>query len=245
LELDRMFEPLLNPAALLDQVHDRLVVAIAEGALSPGERLTQEEVAARLGVSRQPVSHALQVLRRRGLVVQSGKRGLVVAPLDAARLRDLYQVRAALEGLAASLAAKRVRVGAVTPEQLDEGNAQLERGHRLSEGSSIGALIAADVDFHSYLHRLSGNQAIVETIAMEWPHFKRAMGAVLADAAVRRRLWAEHAEILRSIIAGEPSRAAEAARRHIEHATEETAARLERHSINSTDQDRVKQRRKR
>jgi DNA-binding GntR family transcriptional regulator len=227
-----MFEPLPNQAALLDQVHDRLVVAIAEGLLSPGERLTQEEVAARLGVSRQPVSHALQVLRRRGLVVQSGKRGLAVAPLDAIRLRDLYQVRAALEALAASLAAKRVQARAISAEQLDEGNALVERGRTLSEQSSIGALIAADVDFHSFVHRLSGNQAIVETIAVEWPHFKRAMGAVLADAAVRRRLWAEHAEILRSIIAGDPSRAADAARRHIEHATEQTAARLERHASN-------------
>jgi DNA-binding GntR family transcriptional regulator len=225
-----MFDPLPNQAALLDQVHDRLVVAIAEGVLPPGERLTQEEVAARLGVSRQPVSHALQVLRRRGLVVQSGKRGLVVAPLDAARLRDLYQVRAALEALAASLAAKRVRSGVVAAEQIEEGNALIARGTALTEGGSTGALIAADVDFHSFVHRLSGNRAIVETIAVEWPHFKRAMGAVLADAAVRRRLWAEHTEILRYIIAGNPSLAAEAARRHIESATEETAARLERRS---------------
>ena len=240
-----MFEPLPNQAALLDQVHDRLVVAIAEGALSPGQRLTQEEVAARLGVSRQPVSHALQVLRRRGLVVQSGKRGLAVAPLDATRLRDLYQVRAALEALAASLAAKRVQAGTVSAQQLDEGTALIARGRRLSEQSSIGALIAADVDFHSFLHRLSGNQAIVETIAAEWPHFKRAMGAVLADAAVGRRLWAEHAEILRSIIAGDAGAAAEAARSHIEHATEETAARLERHSAGSQYQDGVTQRRKR
>jgi DNA-binding GntR family transcriptional regulator len=236
-----MFEPLPNQAALLDQVHDRLVVAIAEGALSPGERLTQEEVAARLGVSRQPVSHALQVLRRRGLLVQSGKRGLVVAPLDAARLRDLYQVRAALEALAASLAAKRVQTGAVTPEQLDEGNALVERGRMLSRGGSIGALITADVDFHSHVHRLSGNQAIVETIAVEWPHFKRAMGAVLADAAVRRRLWAEHTEILRCINAGDASAAADASRRHIEHATEQTAARLERHSSDANDQQHVTQ----
>ena len=91
-----MFEPLPNQAALLDQVHDRLVVAIAEGLLSPGERLTQEEVAARLGVSRQPVSHALQVLRRRGLVVQSGKRGRR-HHLRAARLSDPDPRRRAAE----------------------------------------------------------------------------------------------------------------------------------------------------
>ena len=53
--------------------------AIAEGVLAPGERLTQEQVAARLNVSRQPVSHALQLLKRQGLAVERGRRGLSVA----------------------------------------------------------------------------------------------------------------------------------------------------------------------
>ena len=88
----QMIEPLPNQPALIDQVHDRLVAAIADGSLPPGERLTQESVAAMLGVSRQPVSHALHLLRMQGLAIETGKRGLVVAPLDAARLRGLYQV---------------------------------------------------------------------------------------------------------------------------------------------------------
>jgi len=50
-----------------------------------------------LGVSRQPVSHALQILKRRGLLIEHGRRGLMVAPVDAGRIRDLYQVREALE----------------------------------------------------------------------------------------------------------------------------------------------------
>src|ERR1044072_1921787 len=105
------FDPVADPSAIIDQVHERLVNAIADGTLPPGQRLTQEEIALRLGVLRQPVSHALQVRRRRGLVEERGKRGLVVAPLDAKKLRGLYQVRAALEALAASLSAARVRAG--------------------------------------------------------------------------------------------------------------------------------------
>jgi DNA-binding FadR family transcriptional regulator len=62
--------------ALIDQVHDRLLGAIADGTLVSGQRLTQESVAAMLGVSRQPVSHALQVLKRRGFLTEHGKRGL-------------------------------------------------------------------------------------------------------------------------------------------------------------------------
>jgi DNA-binding GntR family transcriptional regulator len=222
-----MIEPLPAQPDLLDLVHDRLVTAIADGTLQPGQRITQEEVAARLGVSRQPVSHALQVLRRRGLLVESGKRGLVVAPLEPRRLRDLYQVRAALDGLAASLAASRVRAGAVSRRERDDARSLVRRGLALAKDAPIGELIALDVAFHSLVHRWSDNDAIVETVAEEWPHFMRSMGAALDDGAVRRRVWNEHAEILDRIFDGEPAAAQDAARRHTERAGEETARRLE------------------
>lgn len=220
-----MIEPLPTQPALIDQVHDRLVSAIADGTLKPGERLTQETVAARLGVSRQPVSHALQILRRRGLAVETGKRGLVVAPLDADRILDLYQVRAALDALAASLAATRVRAGHIARGEREDARDIVRRGEKLN-GAAIGELIAADVAFHSAVHRLSGNAAIVETVAEEWPNFRRSMGAVLEEDAIRRRVWSEHADILDFILAGEPAAAETAAREHTVRAGEETARRL-------------------
>src|ERR1044072_8277435 len=117
------FDPVADPSALIDQVHERLVNAIADGTLPPGQRLTQEEIAARLCGARQPGSHALQVLRARGLVEERGKRGLVVSPLDAEKLRGLYQVRAVLEALAATLAARRVKAGVVSDAETNEGRA--------------------------------------------------------------------------------------------------------------------------
>ena len=75
-------EPLRMVPNLIEQVHDRLVDAIADGTLAPGVRVTQEELADHLAVSRQPVSHALQLLKRQGLVVEHGRRGLSVAPVD-------------------------------------------------------------------------------------------------------------------------------------------------------------------
>ena len=59
-------EPLSLPPLLIDRVYLRLVDAIADGTLAPGVRFTQDELAQRLSVSRQPVSHALQLLRRQG-----------------------------------------------------------------------------------------------------------------------------------------------------------------------------------
>jgi DNA-binding GntR family transcriptional regulator len=220
-------QPLPESSALIDQVHDRLVNAIADGTLPPGQRLTQEEIAARLGVSRQPVSHALQVLRRRGLLEEAGKRGLIVAPLDAKRLRDLYQVRAVLEGLAASLAASRMRDGQISQQEIEEGKAILAHGSAVAESGKLGDLIDADVAFHSFIHRLSGNESIVDTVAEQWPQFRRSMGAVLNERAVSIRIWNEHREILDGILTGDASAAADAAHRHIAFATEQTVHRLE------------------
>ena len=199
------FEPVTAPSALIDQVHDRLVDAIADGTLPPGQRLTQEEIAARLGVSRQPVSHALQVLRRRGLLEEAGKRGLIVAPLDAGRLRGLYQVRAVLEGLAASLAATRMQAGLIAAPEIDEGNAILARGNAVAQSGALADLIDADVAFHSYVHRLSGNDSIVDTVAEQWPQFRRSMGAVLNERPVR---CASGPSIVKSSTALPPARQA-------------------------------------
>ena len=213
--------------ALIDQVHDRLLSAIADGTLTSGQRLTQESVAAMLGVSRQPVSHALQVLKRRGFLIEHGKRGLQVAPLDARRVRDLYLVREALDGLAARLAAQRVKSGEATAQERGAAAAALAAGLRFGARTPLSQLIDADVAFHSAVHALSGNRAIVETVADQWPHFKRSMGLVLSVSGAQARYWEEHAAILGAILAGDAEAAEECARRHTAAAGEATARQLE------------------
>ena len=74
---------LTNNPVLIDQVRDAIVGAIVEGDLRPGERLAQEDIARQLGVSRQPVSHALNVLKQQGVLVELGRKGLTVAPMEA------------------------------------------------------------------------------------------------------------------------------------------------------------------
>jgi DNA-binding GntR family transcriptional regulator len=213
--------------ALIDQVHDKLLDAIADGTLPAGQKLTQESVAAMLGVSRQPVSHALQVLKRRGFLIEHGKRGLQVAPLDARRIRDLYLVREALDGLAARLAARRVQSGEATDGERRSAEAALAAGRKFGQRTELSRLIEADVAFHSAIHSLSGNRAIVETVADQWPHFKRSMGLVLSVSGARARYWEEHAAILEAVLAGDAAAAEERARRHTAAAGEATARQLE------------------
>jgi DNA-binding GntR family transcriptional regulator len=213
--------------ALIDQVYDRLLAAIVDGTLPPGSRLTQESAADMLGVSRQPVSHALQVLKRRGLLIEHGRKGLAVSNVEASRVRQLYQVRSALDVLAAELSAQRVKVGAVSKRERTEVTRHLQTGLDLGPDASIAALIEADVAFHSSIYRLSGNHAISETVAEQWPHFCRSMGLVLRSGTRRRVVWSEHEAILLAVFAGDVDRAGKLARAHTDKAGDDTARRLE------------------
>ena len=197
-------EPLPN---LIEQAYSRILEAIIDRTLPPGHRIRQHELAEKLGVSRQPVSHALHLLHARGLVAESGRRGFEVTRLDPVRIRQLYEVRGAIDALAASLAAARVKTDAACRAQLE---AALRAGRAAGRKVPLSRLIALDVDFHSAIHRLSGNPAIEEMIAPQWPHMRRAMATVLAELDYRESAWAEHETIAQHVLSGE-GRAAETA----------------------------------
>ena len=229
-KIGERLQPLDPQPALIDRAYERLVAAIADGTLAPGQRIRQEELGRALGVSRQPISHALQLLKQQKLVEENGRRGLIVSEIDAARVRELYQVRSALDALAARLAAERAarRAIAAPPQQAAEH--ALAAGLALPLDAPVLAFVQADVAFHTALYRLSGNRAIEDTVAAQWPHLKRSMAAVLDDPEQRPLVWSEHREILRCVLAGDPAGAERSARAHSDRAGAETARRLSRSS---------------
>jgi DNA-binding GntR family transcriptional regulator len=224
-------QPLDPQPALIDRAYERLVAAIADGTLAPGQRIRQEELGRALGVSRQPISHALQLLKQQKLVEEHGRRGLIVSEIDAASVRELYQVRSALDALAARLAADRAARRAIAAPQQQAAEHALAAGLALPLDAPVLAFIQADVAFHTALYRLSGNRAIEDTVAAQWPHLKRSMAAVLDDPEQRPLVWAEHREILRCVLAGDPAGAERSARGHTDRAGAETARRLSRSSF--------------
>lgn len=219
-------EPLAAQTILVDQVYRSLVAAIADRTLQPGQRILQADLAASLGVSRQPISHALQMLKQQKLVQDVGRKGLQVSPIDPARIRQLYEVRGALDALAASLAATRVAAGTVSPAALKTLQAAVATGTALGPTATLPRLVQADVAFHQTVYDLSDNPAIPETLAAQWPHLRRSMGAVLDADSYRRRAWSEHAEIARLILAGQPTQAGLAAQQHAVDAGRQTEQRL-------------------
>lgn len=202
----------LNPVPnLIDQVYDRVLEAITDKSLVPGERIRQQDLAERLGVSRQPVSHALHLLHHQGLVTEIGRKGFQVTALDPDRIRHLYEMRSSLDALAARLAARRA-------DEDESGRRTLEAALRAGDGigheTSMEDLIALDVRFHHAIYRLSGNPVIAETLTPQWPHMRRAMASVLHMTDGRAGIWVEHAEIGGLILAGKADEAARQAGRH-------------------------------
>ena len=217
----------LEPAPnLTDQVYARILEAITDRTLLPGQRVTQNELAERLGVSRQPVSHALHLLHRQGLLAESGRRGFEVTQLDPQRIRQLYEVRGALDALAARMAAGRVRTDATGRAQLE---AALRAGRAIDKKTPLARLVALDVDFHSAIYHLAGNPAIEEIIAPQWPHMRRSMATVLAELDYRQSAWSEHETNAAHILSGNARAAAASAEAHAQVAGQRTEERLKTH----------------
>lgn len=216
-----MNNPLLRLHAapdLVDQVHQALLGAIADGTLAPGARLTQEEIAQQLAVSRQPVLQALRLLKQDGLVLDAPGRGVQVAPLTPQGIAAVYQVRGALDALAARLAAER---HAALDGRL------VERGRKAARGRHVQAMIEADAAFHSAVYAASGNELIPRSAHLHWAHIRRAMGAVLQASSLRESVWDEHEAIARAIAEGDAARAERLMREHDERASAHITRHLE------------------
>lgn len=219
-------QPVDTAPILVDSVYRRIMDAIVDATLLPGERIVQLDLAQQLGVSRAPVSHALQVLKHQGLLQNSGRRGLEVAPIDPDRIRDFYRVRASLDGLAAELAAQRAAAGALPKAEADRVRHAYAAGAKLGDETAMSRRVQADIAFHRSLYRASGNTAIEVVLDPLWPHLQRAMVLVLKADQGRRQSWREHRAILDHVLSGRPSQAQAAAYEHAFRAGINTEAEL-------------------
>lgn len=205
---------------LTEQVYERLLEAICSGTLPPQARLTQQDLAETLDVSRQPVLQALRMLRKDGFVIDSGRRGLMVAPLDPRVIEQTYQVRAVLDGLAAREAALNK---AHLPKEL------IDIGKAAAKTRRIASMIEADLKFHQALYDASGNPLISEAANQHWQHIRRAMGAVLMQTGIGKSVWDEHVRIANAVNSGNAVLAEKLARAHGEGAGRAVVMELDRY----------------
>lgn len=211
---------------LVEQVQDAILAEIASGKLPPGARIIQEQIAQELGVSRQPVQQALLVLRNLGVLSDAPGRGLQVAPLDLEHVRDMYDVRAVLEGLAFRKAAERNAGRAA-----QEGPALIAAGRRAVARGSVAAMIQADMALHDFIYTLSENPLVAPAMETHWTNTQRVMGEVLMRDDKPRDIWDQHEALLQAVITGDGRKAEKLARQHIEQAADFMVDRLRREGV--------------
>ena len=195
---------------LVEQVRDAILEDIAEGALAPGDRVIQEQVAQALGVSRQPVQQALLLLRGQGVLLDAPGRGLLVAPLDPDHVQHMYDMRAVIEGLACRRAAELNADRAAR-----QGRALIEAGRKAAASGAVAKMIRADIRFHEFIYELSGNPLIGPALETHLTYTQRVMGEVLMRDEKPRDIWDQHALILDAVAGGDGDRAEALVRSHI------------------------------
>lgn len=196
--------------SLVEETYESLVDAICTGEFQPGERLNQDEIAARLNVSRQPVNSAIAILKADRLVEDNGRRGVVVSAPDPGQFRSIYEFRLTVEPFAVRLAGERLPEAAA-----GEAAAILDRGRQAVASADILRLLQVDKDFHEMLYRWSGNDIVEASMRVTWTHIRRAMAEVLREPSRTGATWDEHERILSALLEGDVDEAERAMRDHI------------------------------
>ena len=199
---------------LRGRVANEIRAAILCGDLPPGSRVKQEDLAAQLGVSREPVRQALLLLQREGLVHAQPNRSVLVAPLDRQVISDLYGFREGVESAVVTTLARGPRFDLAPLQEL------ITRGRAAIRAGYTNELIDLDMSFHTSLYEATGNRVIVEVMRGQWSHIRRVMAMVLGRAAYRQRVWDEHEAIVKAIRARRESAARSAVCGHIQGAKE-------------------------
>lgn len=206
--------PLDKPTeTLADSLFERLRQAVVEGGIAPGSKISEPELARRFGVSRGPLREAIGRLEAAGLVTRRANVGARVVTLSAEGLIEIYQVREALEGMAARLAAERM-----TGQEIEAMQDLLMR-HRERvdlDGGQAYFQQEGDLDFHYRIVQASRSQRLIGILCDDLYHLARMYRFQFGMASRRaRKALAEHGMILDAIADRDGESAELLMRRHI------------------------------
>lgn len=197
---------------LRDVVFNTLRQAILKGELEPGERLMEIQLAKRLGVSRTPIREAIRKLELEGLVTMVPRKGAEVAKITEKNLRDVLEVRKALEELAVQLACDRMTEG-----QLQELKDVLEEFKESIKTKEPTTITEVDVKFHDVIFMSTGNQRLIQILNNLREQMYRYRMEYIKDEKQHAALIKEHEEIIKGIEAKDKDGATETIRGHIDN----------------------------
>ncbi|MDH6220408.1 GntR family transcriptional regulator [Streptomyces pseudovenezuelae] len=225
--------PQTDEGALVDDIAARIRAQIMSGELPIGKPLRQAALAAEFGVSRTPVREALRQLQHGGLIEMQPHRGAVVRVPTPWEVRQAYEVRAELEGLAARRAASRI-----TERQLAELRRHNDVLHAALEGTATGAssgplaTTQANDCFHTVVCEAADNpwlRRMIDRINESFPRNVSSM-ALAGDERHRQLNVRQHDAVVAALTARDADRAQEAMREHVISSGEHLTAWYERRS---------------
>lgn len=198
---------------LRELVLEAIREAIINGTLKPRERLMEIQLAEELGVSRTPIREALRKLEMEGFIVMVPRKGAYVADLSFKDIADVFEIRSALEGLAASLAAERI-----TEEELDEMERCLVEKAEAIATNDIEKLVRVDTKFHDTIYKASRNERLSNIINNLREQIQRYRATTLAYPGRMQESLDEHRAIVEALQARDTKLARQLAGEHIENA---------------------------
>ena len=195
---------------LRDVVFNTLRESILTGEMKPGERLMEIHLANRLGVSRTPIREAIRMLELEGLVTMIPRRGAEVAQITEKGLRDVLEVRQALDALAMELACERI-----TEEEIRQLRRACDTFVQTTRTQDAVRIAQADVALHDIIVRASGNDRLIQMVGNLSQQMYRYRLEYIKDVSQHGCLIEEHEEIYRCIRSRDREAGAKAIRMHI------------------------------
>lgn len=215
---------------LREIVFESMREAILSGVLEPGERLMEIQLAEEMGVSRTPVREAIRKLELENFVVMIPRKGAYVAGVSLKDVADVFEIRSALEGLAAGLAAERI-----TDDELE----QMEQAlfFRTSENEmDLEQIVKSDTDFHALVYRASRNERLVQILENLREQIQRFRSTSLAVPGRNKSAIEEHRMIVEALRNHDSEEAQSLAMAHIV-----TAENVMFETLRKNDPDKVDQ----
>ena len=197
---------------LRDVVFNTLRQAILRGELKPGERLMEIQLANKLGVSRTPIREAIRKLELEGLVLMIPRKGAEVAEITEKNMRDVLEVRKALEELAVQLACEKI-----TAEEIEEMKKAAEEFRMILKNKDITEIAEADVRFHDIIYMATDNQKLIHLLNKLREQMYRYRVEYLKKKECYPQLLREHQAIIEAIEKSNKETASEIMGQHIEN----------------------------
>lgn len=198
---------------LRELVLEAIREAIINGTLKPRERLMEIQLAEDLGVSRTPVREALRKLEMEGFIVMVPRKGAYVADLTFKDIADVFEIRSALEGLAASLAAERI-----TDEELEDMERLLVQKAEAIANNDLEKLVIVDTKFHDAIYKASRNERLSIIINNLREQIQRFRATTLAYPGRMEASLYEHRGIMEALQSRDVLLSRQLAGEHIENA---------------------------